>query len=196
MSFDSICNDTLTVLKVSGEEITSIKGLVSKKSILIPNSKVLIEPNDLLRRHMSNGGQETYKVIDPNFHENIGGMKAYYQIKYKKLGIDEAENAVKSITYNISGPNARVNNNSVDNSINTVNVNPEISEHLAMLRSEIERLVESDAERKDALEIVDAIDVQFNSDQPSKSVVGTLLKGLPHAGSIAGIGSFLLSCIV
>ncbi len=189
------CNDSFTLLKVNGEEVSNVKGLVAGKIIFIPSSTPLIEAKDLLRREMSNGGIETYQVDDPIFYEAGTGHEAHYQIKFRKLGLPEAEKAVHSITYNISGSNARVSNNSVDNSTNIVNVNSEIAEHIAMLKSEIERLIEAEQERKDALEIVDAIDVQFKSEQPSKSVVGTLLKGLPHAGSIAGLGSFLMSCL-
>lgn len=190
----SQCNDTFTLIKVGGEQVHNIKGLYTGKVIYIPGSSPLIESKDLLRREMSNGGIETYQVVDPCYFD-VMDHEPHYQIKYRKLGLPEAEKAVNSITYNISGPNTRVNNNSVDNSTNTVNINPEISEHIAILKNEIERLVENESEKKDALEIVDAIDVQFKSEQPSRPVVGTLLKALPDAASIASIGSFLMSCL-
>ena len=59
---------------------------------------------------MSNGAEETFLVIDPNFHEELFGMQAHYQMKVKKLGLPEAKKAIQNITYNISGNNARVNN--------------------------------------------------------------------------------------
>ena len=45
----------------------------------------------MIQRKMSNGGEETYEVIDPGFHEGIGGIKAHYQMTHRKLGLPEAE---------------------------------------------------------------------------------------------------------
>lgn len=100
-----------------------------------------------------------------------------------------------SLGYNISGPNARVNNNSTDNSTNVININQDIAEHLSMLRQEIEKVTQTSEEKKDAHQIVDAIQGQFESGKPSKAVIKTLISSLPHAGSIASIGSFLITAI-
>ncbi|CAM3214949.1 hypothetical protein [Moritella viscosa] len=106
----------------------------------------------------------------------------------------ETNNTIEKITYNISGHNARVNNHSVDNSTNTVNMDSSIVEHILALRNEITRLVDS-SKQKDAFEVVDAVENQFMSGNPSKLVVSTLLSALPDAASVASIGSFLLSCL-
>ena len=63
-----------------------------------------------------------------------------------------------------------------------------------MLRHEVKRLL-PDNEQQSALEVVDAIEGQFESSSPSKVVVKTLLGALPSAGGIASIGSFLLSAL-
>jgi len=111
------------------------------------------------------------------------------------LGIPEANKAVQSITYNVTGPNARINQNSVDNSANVIFINPQVSEHLEAIRSEITRLIQNESERVEAYEVVNAIEEQFKTGKPSKTVVSTLLKGLPAIGSIASLGSFILSFI-
>jgi hypothetical protein len=69
------------------------------------------------------------------------------------------------------------------------------TEKLDELRREVNRIRQAEAERKAAHEIVDAIEEQFKSGSPVRSVVGALLQGLPAAGNIASIGSFLLSCL-
>lgn len=194
MPFSSLLIDTVSLLKKNGEKIEGIKSSVQSNKIFIMRNDILIESGDIIQRDMSNGGQETFTVIDPGFHEGQGvGIPAGYQMTVKKMGIPEAEKAIQKITYNISGPNARVNNNSTDNSTNTVNINPDIAEHIAALRVEIQTLKISDEEKASAKEIVDAIENQFKTAKPSKTVVATLLKALPSAGSIASIGSFLLS---
>ncbi|HGY9586801.1 MULTISPECIES: hypothetical protein [Vibrio] len=195
MAFQRMMTDRIKVIKTNGDEYSDLKASVQDKGIYLMQSNVLIETNDLIQRFMSSGGEETYKVIDPGFHEKFHSIPAHYQIKAKKLGIPEAKEAVQNITYNFHGDNARVNNNSVDNSTNIVNQNSEIVEHILLLRSEIDRLVQDTAEKKEALEVVDAIELQIQSDKPSKAVVKTLLSALPHAGSIASVGSFLLSIL-
>lgn len=119
---------------------------------------------------MSKGGEETYEVIEPSFCESRSGFEPHYQLTHRKLGLPEAKVAVQSITYNISGPNTRVNNHSTDNSANTVNINPDVVEHIAMLRQEVKRLL-SEQEQQSALEVVDEIEGQFDSNVPSTVVV-------------------------
>ena len=194
MTFSGMLNDNVTLLKRNGDRVEGIKASVQAKNIFINRSDILIETGDLIQRNMSNGGEETYEVIDPGFHESFHGIEAHYQMTHRKLGLPEAKAAVQSITYNISGANARVNNHSTDNSVNTVNINPDVAEHISMLRQEVKRLV-PDQEQQPALEVVDAIEGQFESNAPSKVVVKTLLGALPSAGSIASIGSFLLSAL-
>lgn len=195
MPFKDMMRDTIKVLKSDGQEIEGLKASVQSKGIYLMRSDVLVEPNDLIQRVMSNGGIETFKVIDPGFYEGLHGIPSHYQMKVQKLGLPEAEKAIQSITYNINGPNARVNNNSVDNSTNIANINSDISEHILMLRHEIQRLIGVQEEQKEALELVDAIEGQFESGSPSKAVLKTLISALPHAETIASIGSFLLSAL-
>ena len=168
MSFSRLMIDTVSLFKKNGENINEIEASVQ-------SDKIFIMRNDML-------------------NEGMGSIPAGYQMQVKKMGIPEAEKAIQKITYNISGPNARVNNNSTDNSINTVTINSDVAEHLSALRVEIEKLALSNEEIASAIEIVDAIETQFKAENPSKTVVSTLLKALPSAGSIATIGSFLLSC--
>lgn len=194
MPFSDMMNDNVTLLKKNGERVEGIKASVQTKKIFISRSDILIETGDLIQRNMSNGGEETYEVIDPGFYESTGGFEAHYQLTHRKLGLPEAKTAVQSITYNISGPNARVNNNSTDNSTNTVHINPDVAEHITMLRQEVKRLL-PEQEQQSALEVVDAIEGQFDSNIPSTVVVKTLLGVLPSAGSIASIGSFLLAAL-
>lgn len=193
--FSDLMRDKVTVLKQNGEKYEDIQASVQSNKTFIHRSDILIETGDLIQRKMSNGGIETYEIIDPSFHEGNSHIPAGYQIKHKNLGLPEAEKAVQSITYNLNGHNSRVNNHSTDNSTNVVNENSAVAEHIELLRAEINRLVQSTHVKQDALEIVDAIEGQFSSDKPSKAVVKTLISSLPHAGSIASIGSFLVSAL-
>lgn len=195
MPFDDLMTDTVKVLKQDGEIISDIKSSIQKNKIFIQRSDILIETGDLVQRSMSNGAEETYKVIDPGFHEKFHSIPAGYQMDVIKLGLPEAKAAVQHITYNISGTNNRINQNSTDNSVNVVNSNPDLQEHIAELRNEIDRLRLSKEEEMASYEVIDAVEAQIESGKPSKAVVKTLLNGLPSAGSIASIGSFIVSLL-
>ena len=195
MSFDDLLTDTVSLLKQNGEVVEGIKASVQKGKIFIQRSDLLIEQGDLLQRLMSNGAEETYRVIDPGFHEKFHSIPAGYQMDVHKLGLPEAKSAVQNITYNISGTNNRINQNSTDNSINIANINPDVQDHINALRDEIKNLNLPEEEANASYEVIDAVESQFKSDKPSKTVVKTLLSALPSAASIASIGSFIASCL-
>ncbi|AKH68799.1 MAG: hypothetical protein KBT72_01965 [Zhongshania sp.] len=196
MPFSSMMKDKIQVLKSDGTKSSEMNASVQSKGIYLMRSDVLVEPGDLIQRIMSNGGKETFQVIDPGFHEGTGGaIPAHYQMKVKKLGLPDAEKAIQSITYNISGPNARVNNNSTDNSNNIANINNDLSKSIEALKAEINRLELSAQEKSEAIEVVGAIEDQCKNEKPSKVVVNALINSLPTAASIASIGSLILSLL-
>lgn len=195
MSFDDLMTDIVSLLKHNGEIVEGIKASVQKGKIFIQRSDILIEQDDLIQRTMSNGAQETYRVIDPGFHEKFHSVPAGYQMAVHKLGLPEAKSAVQNITYNISGTNNRINQNSTDNSINIGNINPDIQEHINALREEIKKLDLPEEDTISSYEVIDAVETQLKSEKPSRTVVKTLLSALPNVASIASIGSFIISCL-
>jgi hypothetical protein len=195
MPFDKLMTDTVSLLKQNGQSFDNIKASVQKNKIFIHRSDLLVESGDLIQRKMSNGGEETFQIIDPGFHEKFHAIPAGYQMDVRKLGIPEAKTAVQNITYNISGTNNRINQNSTDNSVNIIHINPDIQDQINALREEIIKLGLSKEEETESFEVIDAIETQFQNEKPSKTVVKTLLAALPTAASIASIGSFILSCL-
>ncbi|MEZ8145891.1 hypothetical protein A1OW_18225 [Enterovibrio norvegicus] len=185
--------DTVTLLKLNGDEINNIKASVQRGMTFIKGSNILIETGDLIRREMSNGAVETYEVIDPGFHEGGSLIGAGYQIIHKNLGLPEAEKAIQNITYNLSG-NSKFNNNSVDNSTNNYNYNSELSSQFDALRLEVRALLEGE-KQIEALEVVSTIEQQFKSEKPNNAIVTGLLAALPHTESIASIASSIASCL-
>lgn len=191
MSFDDLMNDTIDLLKANGIKKIGLKASVQRTQIFMNASGILVEPEDLILRRMSNGAQETYRVIDPGFQEEFHGIEAHYQMQVHKLGLPEAKSAIQTITYNISGHNTRINQHSVDNSINTVQIDARAVQYIDDLRKEIDRALLPAHEKTEALEIVDEIEAAFKSGQAKKSVVNAMLKALPHVANIASIASAL-----
>lgn len=194
MSFDDFMTDNITVRKQSGDVLEGLKASVQRDKIFLERSDVLIEPRDLIERRMSNGAVETFEVIDPGFHEAFHGIDAHYQMSVRKLGLPEAKQSVERITYNITGHNARINNHSVDQSTNTLNIGTDLHEYIDGLRQVIQSLTNAQ-QKQNALEIVDAVEVQLASPKPSKMVVSTLLQALPHVASIATLASAIISAL-
>jgi len=193
MAFADMMNDTIELLKTDGTKKTGLKASVQKSKIFMEANGILVEPRDLIIRKMSTGGEETYRVIDPGFYEGIGGFNAHYQMEVHKLGLPEAKTAVHNNTYNITGNNARVNQNSVDNSSNVVQIDARAIHYVEALRKEIDGLNLSVSEKVEANEIIDDVESAFRSGNPKRSVVTALLKALPQAANVASIVSALAS---
>jgi hypothetical protein len=194
MSFSDFMTDTITVRKSTGEVIDNLKASVQSNQIFLDRADILVEPNDLIERKMSNGGVETFDVIDPGFHEAFHGIDAHYQMKVKKLGLPEAKQRVQSITYNITGHNSRINHDSVDNSTNSVNIGGELQEYLTALRQIVET-IEDAKQKRDASEILDSVESQLALPKPSKTVVSVLLSALPHIASISSLASAIIGAL-
>lgn len=109
-----------------------------------------------------------------------------------QAGGSKTEHAPHVVMYNMNGPNARVNNHSVDNSVNTVTlVSTAVTEHLQALRSEIHQADLTTEQRAEAVDAVDEIQAQVESGKPKKSIVGALIRSLPAVQSITTIGKAL-----
>ncbi len=123
----------------------------------------------------------------PRFNQGVD-----FDVWVKQMTEDEEKKASVVNHYNLSGANARVNLHSTDNSTNTsiVGDGSNIQNELASLRQEIKAAADlAETDRADALEQVDAIEAQFASGNPKKSIVSTLLNALPKVGSVASIAS-------
>lgn len=193
MGFAALMTDTVSVLKQNGQTFEGIRASVQSDKIFIQGTEPLIEIGDLIRRKMSNGAEETFRVLDPGFHEKFHSIPAGYQMRVVKLGVPEAAKAIQNITYNITGHNARINQHSVDNSTNVVSVNPDVVELLVALRNEISRMDLSPEQMRAASELLDTAEAQIQGGKPSKPVLSAVLKALPHAANVTAIVSSLLS---
>jgi hypothetical protein len=189
MSFNALLTDRVSILKADGRRFDDIPASVQGRKIFINQAEPLIEPADLVFRQMSNGGKEAFKVIDPGFHERFHSIPAGYQMTVEKLGLPETKRAVQSITYNVTGNNARINHQSVDNSTNLVMESGAVQEKLAALRREVEALNLPAPEQQEALEVINAVDAQFSGGAPKRSIVAALLAALPQVANIATIAS-------
>ena len=87
MSMSQMYKDRISLIKNDGTRVDNIKCSVQTNTIFVNMFDTPIEPKDIIIRQMSNGAEETFLVIDPNFFEEIHGIKAHYQMTVKKLGL-------------------------------------------------------------------------------------------------------------
>jgi hypothetical protein len=180
--------DRIDILKADGSELTGLKASVQGALVMMPARGALVEPGDLVRRHMSTGAEETFEVVEPGFYEAFGSLEAHYEMTIRRLTAGEAATAVQHITFNFSGANARVNQNSVDNSVNVDAIDPQSAQLLVELREALQHLDLASDDRQAALEIADSLQDEVASGKPKKSVVSALLAALPAVAAIADIG--------
>lgn len=190
--FDTLHNSTISVRKPDGALHQNIKATISSGLIIFDAKGILLETGDLIHRVMSNGGEETYEVIDPRFHEQLHGMPAHYQASVLKLGIPEARHKKEAMTINVTAGNySRVNFQSVDQSTNVVS--SQATEHLNALEAAIEGLALANDKHREAIELLESIRSQFDSGKPNRTILKALLGALPAVGNISSIAALLLS---
>ena len=193
--FDEFAKDNISIVKKNGQKFEGLKASVQKGKVFLWDSSIFVEPKDLVLRHMSNGGTETFEVVEPGFFEAVMDFDAHYQMTVRRMGEAEADRVVQSITYNFHGDNARVNNHSVDNSINTVNHDTQVSQIIEDLRDALSNLKLSEVEKQEALEVVDELKTQLEMPSPKKTIIRGLIAALPAAESIASIGASIIGML-
>lgn len=188
--FSDFMTDKIFIIKKDGTKSKELKASVQSNKIHFDDISILIEPDDIVERIMSNGGIEQYQVIDPCFYEAFHGISAHYQMKVRKIGLPQKQTTSQTV-YNI-GDNAKIYNHSVDMSVNIHNHNDEIVKVLDKLKSEIEK-ISNKVKKQEALEIFQEIHEQCISDKPKRTVLNTLVNSLPPIDNIASIANSLMS---
>lgn len=188
--------DSLILIKQNGDRYEDIRGSVQGQRVFIFRGDILIEAGDTLVRKMSNGGEETMRVLDPSFFERGAGSGPHYQMKVEKIPkaaiTPVAPPTATSITYNFHGANARVNHNSIDQSNNVVGDHAVIHERIADLRHSIEVADLPSSDRAEALDVVDSIDEHVKAGKPKRSVMKALLASLPQISTVAKFGTEII----
>jgi hypothetical protein len=101
MPFGSMMKDNVDLIKAHGTTTSGLKASVqgAKSVFLFPQhgSQLVVETGDLIRRNMSNGVAEVFRVVEPGFHEAFHGIAAHYQMTVQKLDPAAAKIAIASI---------------------------------------------------------------------------------------------------
>lgn len=119
MALNNMMKDKVTLVKKDGTVVReNFKALVTQDQITTFVTDIPIEVEDHLLRTLPNGLVEDFIVIAPNYNQGLVSIKPHYIVKVKRSDAPAAP--PQTIIANVSGTNAKVNINSVDNSINSV----------------------------------------------------------------------------
>ncbi|HTS41477.1 MAG TPA: hypothetical protein VMH84_13170 [Xanthobacteraceae bacterium] len=117
--FKNFPQSELSIVAADGTIRHKVKGIIDSKLATIPDPNVVIHTGDEIRRILPNGTEEVFEVLDPVFYQKMHGVPAHFQVKIRRKG-EFPKGTGGNFTIHISGPNARVNISSTDNSHNIV----------------------------------------------------------------------------
>jgi len=137
--FDDMMNDRIAVVKQDGRRFNGISCAFGREAVTFFDVTIPLEEGDHIERVLPAGRTELYEVLDACFVAGGEGHPDFYRAKVRKT-TSRLPQHTGFTSINVSGPNARVNLNSVDSSTNSIgsSVPPEVfADVLAILRANI-----------------------------------------------------------
>ena len=146
MVLDKFLTEKISLLKSNGELYENIPAGVQTECILVADVSKPIEYGDQIVRLLPSGVKETFVVTDPGYQAGIGPIEAHYQVKYDRSERIQKTESTPQVTYNVSGPNSRVNVNSIDQSTN-IDASV-VTSTLDQIREALQKEIEDSGERQ------------------------------------------------
>lgn len=122
MALSALMNARVTLVKEDGTVFKeNIPANVSGNCIITFDATLPLETGDHFLRQLPSGLVEDFVVTDPAFHGALGRIPASFQAQVRRSDqpAAQAQTIINNITNHVSGTNARVSVNSIDNSTNT-----------------------------------------------------------------------------
>lgn len=186
----ALMKDTVAILKPDGQRIDGVRACVQPDTIFMQERDLagfVFEESDRIMRRLPNGSQEIYLVLDRGYYSAIGGIQAHYQAKVKKESA--VDTSRPSVTYNLHGAAARVNINSVDSSLNVVNI--EAGDGFQQLRALIEQGIGDATRKSELLDHVDQMEHAQGSADYCSRYTSFISAAADHMTLIASLIPFL-----
>ncbi len=134
--------DPSTIIAPDGSIRSTPQAQFTGSLIIIQGANVVVLPGDEIRRKLPNGTEEAFNVIDPVFYNEHFGP--HFQIKVSRKGAFPPHTG-GNYSVNVTGPNARVNIGSHDQSTN-INAGDVFGDIAAALESGVQ-----DQQKRDTL---------------------------------------------
>ena len=146
--FAKLPHSDFEVISPEGDVRCSGSGIFSGETVVVSDERLVVFPNDEIRRRLPNGTDEVFDVVDPKFFDRVKPLPSHFQIKVRRKGTSShGEGGDLNIT--MTGNNSRVNISSVDNSKNTVKLETPFAE--------IVQAIENNVEGEEGADLVSAV---------------------------------------
>ena len=138
--------DRVDIFKADGTPVkAAVPAQVDGNKIAISDVTIPVEPGYIVTRGLPSGTVEKYVVEDPGFTQGMPpAVSPMYFMKVRRKGA--VPQSPTSITYNVTGPGARLNIGSYDASHNVIFQQGSPSELFEQLRKVASALPEADRE--------------------------------------------------
>jgi|SRR5579864_2606428 len=116
--------DMITIENAGGLSVPAVRAQFSRPGeVLLYGDQIVVSEGDILVRKHDNGAVERYNVLNVEYQKAVKDLPAITSLMVEKQGskFSPHSRAVQNI-YTVSGPNARVNVQAQDSSVNIVNV--------------------------------------------------------------------------
>lgn len=152
--FEGLPKSKFEIISPEGEVRATTNAIhTGGEVVIVPDPSVVIQPGDEMRRTLPNGTDDTFEVVDPQFHDRTFGIPAHFQVKVRRKGMFPHHTG-GHLNITVSGPNARVNVNSTDRSTNIVGDSAVFGD----IRAAIIKGVPDEAARGGLIEAVDEME--------------------------------------
>ncbi len=144
--------ETVEVIAPGGALRGKVEAWFAGGHFIVEDVTADIRAGDEIRRSLPNGRDDVYAVTDPTCYPS-SSFGPHYQIAVSRRGVmDHHQGGHYAI--NVSGPNARVNIHSTDNSTNISNSGSLFGD----LRTALETGIDDPAYRRELLAVVDRME--------------------------------------
>jgi len=157
--FEQFLTDKINVINLDGDVYAKdIKAQVNENTVNLMNSNLPIKEGEIIERMLPSGILERYKVLKTIYRAAFLTIPESIECQVEKEMSIKKE-VTNSVTYNLSGHNHRIYNNSTDNSVNNITLNE------ANVFSELRKAVENIDKNNNLLSIIDRLET--TKGQPS-----------------------------
>lgn len=153
-AFSQLLRDTVTLHKSDGTVVPNIRASVQNRKIIIFDAMLRIETEDRFVRNLPSGQVEEFIVEDASYTEAFHSIPAHWTVSCRRSG--QPLPTPRSVTYNVSGPNSRINVQSHDHSTNIVH--SDSSQVFADMRQTVLSQVALESERTVLLERIEELE--------------------------------------
>jgi hypothetical protein len=136
--FEDLFTDVVTIRTRDGKEYPGVQASVQGSKVITERTDIPVRPGDEVARQTPAGIEEVFVVEDPGLQMGFEDLPSTYEMRVRRADAP-ARSRGGTVIYNLTGPNARFNINSVDSSTNVVSQAPrELFEALRLaIRSQI-----------------------------------------------------------